>query len=59
MKQKSHRVEFRQPLQSVTAIFPLEDVPENWKDYTERNADWFKMSADQFQAKWNAAGKTS
>ena len=43
----------------VTAIFPLEDVPENWKDYTERNADWFKMSADEFQAKWNAAGKTT
>ncbi|MBI2322598.1 MAG: ferredoxin family protein [Chloroflexi bacterium] len=26
----------------VTAIFPAEDVPEQWKNYVEINADWFK-----------------
>lgn len=26
----------------VTAIFPAEDVPEQWKNYIEINANWFK-----------------
>ena len=26
----------------VQAIFPEEDLPEEWKDYVEKNADWFK-----------------
>jgi NAD-dependent dihydropyrimidine dehydrogenase PreA subunit len=26
----------------VKAIFPLDDLPEKWKDYTAKNADWFK-----------------
>jgi ferredoxin len=41
----------------VTAIFPLEDVPENWRDYIDKNVDWYKMSADDFQAKWGSLGK--
>lgn len=43
----------------VTAIFPAEDVPDNWKHYTEMNADWFKMSAKDYQAKWKQPGKTA
>ncbi len=43
----------------VTAIFPLEDVPENWRDYIDKNTDWYKLSADDFQAKWGSLGKTS
>lgn len=43
----------------VTAIFPAEDVPENWKHYTEMNADWFKMGPDEYQAKWKQPGKTA
>jgi ferredoxin len=42
----------------VSAIFPAEDVPENWKQYVEMNADWFKLSAEQYQAKWNQPAKT-
>ena len=26
----------------VQAIFPEEDLPDEWKDYVEKNADWFK-----------------
>jgi hypothetical protein len=43
----------------VSAIFPAEDVPENWNQYTEMNADWFKLAADEYQAKWNQPGKTT
>lgn len=42
----------------VTAIFPLEDVPDNWRDYIDKNADWFKLSAEDFEAKWGSPGKT-
>ncbi len=43
----------------VTAIFPAEDVPDNWKQYTEMNADWYKMEPGEYQAKWNQPGKTA
>jgi ferredoxin len=43
----------------VTAIFPLEDVPENWREYIDKNADWFRMSAGDYQAKWNEPGKAA
>ncbi|MEC8250326.1 MAG: ferredoxin family protein, partial [Planctomycetota bacterium] len=26
----------------VQAIFPEEDLPDEWKNYVEKNADWFK-----------------
>ncbi len=26
----------------VEAIYPEEDLPEEWKDYTEKNAEFFK-----------------
>ena len=26
----------------VSAIFPLEDVPDQWKSFIKRNADYFK-----------------
>ncbi len=42
----------------VSAIFPAEDVPANWQQYTEMNADWYNLSADEYQAKWNQPGKT-
>lgn len=43
----------------VAAIFPNEDVPENWRDYIDRNSDWYKLSAEEFSDKWGAPGKTS
>ncbi len=42
----------------VSAIFPEPDVKDEWKSYTEKNADYFKMSAADFQAKWGSPGKT-
>ncbi len=42
----------------VTAIFPLEDVPENWRDFIDKNADWYRLSAEAYQAKWDEPGKT-
>lgn len=38
----------------VTAIFPNEDVPEGWREYIDKNADWFKMAREDFDAKWAA-----
>ncbi len=26
----------------VQAIFPEEDLPDEWKNYVEKNADWFR-----------------
>lgn len=33
------------PVCPVTAIFPLEDLPEKWANYTQINADYFKPAA--------------
>ena len=43
----------------VSAIFPVPDVADNMKTYIQKNADYFKMSADEFQAKWGSPGKTA
>ncbi|GIL15105.1 MAG: ferredoxin [Chloroflexota bacterium] len=40
----------------VSAIFPLEDVPDQWHQYIEMNADAYKLSADEYLAKWNTRG---
>lgn len=37
----------------VTAIFPNDDVPEGWRDYIDKNADWYKLSREDFNAKWS------
>ena len=31
-----------EPACPVTAIFAEDDVPDNWKEYTELDAKWFK-----------------
>ncbi len=31
-----------EPACPVTAIFTEDDVPDNWKDYTALNAQWYK-----------------
>jgi len=43
----------------VSAIFPEPDVKEEWKSFTQKNADYFKLSAADFQAKWGSPGKTA
>ncbi len=43
----------------VSAIFPNEDVPEQWRSFSEKNADWFRLSAKDFEVKWFETGKGS
>ncbi len=42
-----------EPACPVSAIFAEDDVPDNWKAYTEVNANWFK-DKDAARAKINA-----
>jgi len=42
-----------EPACPVTAIFAEDDVPDNWKEYTEINANWFK-DKDGARARINA-----
>jgi ferredoxin len=42
-----------EPACPVTAIFAEDDVPDNWKEYTEINATWFK-DKDAARARINA-----
>ena len=30
------------PVCPVQAIFPLEELPEKWANYTQIDADWYK-----------------
>jgi len=34
-----------EPACPVTAIFAEDDVPDNWKDFTPLNAEWYKDKA--------------
>ncbi|MEW5718874.1 MAG: ferredoxin family protein [Chloroflexota bacterium] len=43
----------------VAAIFPESDLKEEWKVFTGKNADYYKLSAADFQAKWKSPGKTA
>ena len=36
----------------VEAIFMDEDIPENWESFIEMNADYYKLDAGEFEAKW-------
>ncbi len=42
------------PACPVEAIFPNDEVPEKWAFYIEKNADYYALSAAEFQAKWNS-----
>ena len=37
-----------EPACPVQAIFPADLVPEQWKHYTEINADWYKTQTAEF-----------
>ncbi len=39
----------------VSAIFPKEELKEEWKKYAAINADYYKLSAEDFQAKHGTA----
>lgn len=42
----------------VSAIFPEPDVADNMKAYTQKNSDWYKLGAAEFEAKYKSAGKS-
>ncbi len=42
----------------VSAIFPEPDVEDKWKPFIEKNADYYKLSAADFEKKWGSPGKT-
>jgi ferredoxin len=42
----------------VTAIFPNKDVPKQWRQFIDRNAHRFKLSAAAFQDKYGTQGKS-
>jgi NAD-dependent dihydropyrimidine dehydrogenase PreA subunit len=42
-----------EPACPVSAIFAEDDVPDNWKEYTEINANWYK-DKNAVRAKINA-----
>ncbi|MGE5481430.1 MAG: ferredoxin family protein [Bacteroidota bacterium] len=46
-----------EPVCPVSAIYPGDDVPDDMQSFIEKNADWYKLSADEFQAKWGSPGK--
>ena len=41
----------------VTAIFTADDTPDKWRSFIEKNADYYKLSGDEFQSKWGSSGK--
>ncbi len=42
----------------VSAIFPEPDVKDEWKSFIQKNADYYNLSAADFEAKWKSPGKT-
>jgi hypothetical protein len=34
-------------------------LKEEWKVFTGKNADYYKLSAADFEAKWKSPGKTA
>ena len=46
-----------QPECPVSAIFPADEVPDESKKFIEMNADWYKLAAADYKAKWNQPGK--
>jgi len=38
---------------------PLNLAKDEWKFFTGKNADYYKLSAADFEAKWKSPGKTA
>ncbi len=43
----------------VSAIFPEPDMKDEWKSFIQKNADFYKLSAADFEAKYKSPGKTA
>ncbi|RMG50824.1 MAG: ferredoxin family protein [Acidobacteria bacterium] len=46
-----------EPACPVEAIFAEDETPEQWTNYIEKNADWYALPPDEFEAKWGVPGK--
>jgi ferredoxin len=42
-----------EPVCPVKAISTEAEVPEKWKDYIGMNADYYRLSREQFREKWS------
>lgn len=42
-----------QPVCPVSAIFPEDEVPSEWENYIQKNADFYAMSWDEFKSKYS------
>jgi len=47
------------PVCPVEAIFTEEDLPEWWYRALQRNADYYTLTAEAFQGKWEVSGQPS
>jgi hypothetical protein len=34
------------------AIFPEDELPEQWKRYIEMDADYYRLNSEAFKSKW-------
>jgi ferredoxin len=42
----------------VAAIFPESDLKPEWQSFTQKNRDWFALSAEAFQVRYGSTGKS-
>jgi ferredoxin len=42
----------------VSAIFPADELAADMKKFEEKNADFYKLNAADFEAKWGSPGKS-
>lgn len=45
------------PVCPVEAIFTEDDLPEWWYRALQRNADYYTLTAEAFQGKWEVSGQ--
>lgn len=44
------------PVQAITSD---DSVPAGEEPFTDKNADWYQMTAAEFQAKWGSPGRSA
>ncbi len=44
-----------EPVCPVKAIFPGDEIPEQWKDFAAMNGDYYRLGAEEFAARWGSA----
>ena len=46
-----------EPVCPVQAIYPDYGVPEDMKQFIEKNKDWYTLPAEEFEKKWGSPGR--